>query len=39
MPSDMVLDAMPQEVTPLRGQRGSGHLVIWLSQPAMGRTR
>jgi hypothetical protein len=39
MPSDMVLDAMPQEVTPLRGQRGSGHLVIWLSQPVMGRTR
>ena len=36
MPSDVVLDATPLEVTPLSGQRGSGHLVVWLSQPAMG---
>ena len=26
MPSDVVLDATPPEVTPLSGQRGSGHL-------------
>ena len=36
MPSDVVLDATAQEVTPSCGQRGSGHLVVWLSQPAMG---
>ena len=36
MPSDVVLDAMAQEVTPPCGQRGSGHLVVWLSQPVMG---
>ena len=39
MPSDVVLDAMPQKVTPPSGQRGSGHLVVWLSQPAMGRAQ
>jgi hypothetical protein len=36
MPSEVVRDAMPQEVTPSCGQRGSGHLAVRLSQPAMG---
>ena len=39
MPSDVVLDATPQEVTPSCGQRGSGHLVVWSNQPAMGRVQ
>jgi hypothetical protein len=36
MPSDVVLDITPSTVTLLGGQRGSGHLVVWLSQPVSG---
>jgi hypothetical protein len=36
MPSDVVRDTTPPEVTPSCGQRGSGYLAVWLSQPAMG---
>jgi hypothetical protein len=36
MPSDVVRDATPPGVTPRGGQRGSGHLVVWLSQPVSG---
>jgi hypothetical protein len=36
MPSDVVRDATPPGVTPRGGQRGSGHLVVWSSQPVSG---
>ena len=39
MPSDVTLDDTQPEVTPFCGQRGSGYLVVWLSQPAMGRAQ
>jgi len=38
MPSDVVLDITPSTVTLLGGQRGSGHLVVWLSQPVSGKS-
>jgi len=38
MPSNSVHDTLLREVTPARRQRGSGHLVVWLSQPVSGKS-